>query len=125
MRIEFNPDIPIYVQLIQLIRQSILAGQWPLGEKVPSVRDLAIEYGVNPNTVQKALAELERDGLLFAERTAGRYVTSSAERINRLREDMAGQQIREFSQKMAAMGFSQEQLLNLLLEKWGKENGHH
>jgi GntR family transcriptional regulator len=125
LRIEFDPNTPIYLQLMQLIRQAAAAGQLLPGGKVPSVRELAVEYAVNPNTVQKALAELEREGLLVTERTAGRRITDDVEKINQLRAELAQQQIDHFAGQMLALGFEREQLLELLTEKWGIGNGHH
>lgn len=124
MRIEFDQNTPIYLQLMQHIRQSAVSGQWPPGSKIPSVRDLAVEYGVNPNTVQKALVELERDGLLYSERTAGRYVTSDLSLINALRDEMAGRLIEQFTGQMQALGYEKAYLLKLLMEKWRDEDGH-
>ena len=75
MKWQFSNDAPIYTQLIEQIQVGIVAGAFPPGERLPSVRDLATEAGVTPNTMQRALAELERDGLVFSHRTAGRFVT--------------------------------------------------
>ena len=89
MEWQFRNDSPIYTQLTQRLTQAIVAGEFRPGERLPSVRELAVEAGVNPNTVQRALADLERDGLVFSQRTAGRFVTgdvsmtrSSVWRIN-------------------------------------------
>jgi GntR family transcriptional regulator len=124
MPIEFSADTPIYLQLIGLIRQSIASGERPPGSKMPSVRDLAIEFGVNPNTVQRALSELERDGLLFTERTAGRYITEDAARIAAVRAELAERQIETFLQQMKVLGFKREDLLRVLEKKWSEQNGH-
>jgi GntR family transcriptional regulator len=75
MNWQFNSEAPIYSQLIGQIRQGIVSGAFPPGERLASVRDLASEAGVNPNTMQRALTELERDGLVYSQRTAGRFVT--------------------------------------------------
>ena len=75
MKWQFSNDAPIYSQLIEQIKVGIVSGAFPPGERLPSVRDLATEAGVNPNTMQRALAELERDGLVYSQRTAGRFVT--------------------------------------------------
>ena len=72
MQWSFSNDLPIYSQLIGQIKVGIVSGVFPPGERLPSVRDLATEAGVNPNTMQRALAELERDGLVYSQRTAGR-----------------------------------------------------
>ena len=75
MNWQFSNDAPIYAQLIGQIRAGIVSGAFSPGERLPSVRDLAMEAGVNPNTMQRALTELERDGLVYSQRTSGRYVT--------------------------------------------------
>ena len=77
MEWQFRNDSPIYTQLTQRLTQAIVAGEFRPGERLPSVRELAVEAGVNPNTVQRALSELERDGLVFSQRTAGRVVTGN------------------------------------------------
>ena len=75
MKWQFSNDAPIYSQLIAQIKVGIVSGAFPPGERLPSVRDLATEAGVNPNTMQRALTELERDGLVYSQRTTGRFVT--------------------------------------------------
>ena len=82
MQWQFSNDAPIYTQLIQQVKVGIVTGAFPPGERLPSVRDLATEAGVNPNTMQRALAELERDGLVYSQRTAGRFVTEDNTMIN-------------------------------------------
>ena len=84
---EFREDAPIYTQLIAQIQQRIVGGLLGPGARLPSVRDLAAEAGVNPNTMQRALTELEREGIVHSQRTAGRFVTEDAERIRQLREE--------------------------------------
>ena len=89
----FRSDLPIYTQLVDRIKQDIVSGVLPPGEKLNSVRDLAAEAGVNPNTMQRALQELERDGLLYTQRTSGRYVTDDIATIQRCKEHLAKEQI--------------------------------
>ena len=85
---QFDSDRPIYAQLVEQIQRLILSGAYPPGSKLPSVRELAAQAAVNPNTMQKALAELETDGLLFTQRTAGRFVTEDGEAIQQLRRQL-------------------------------------
>ncbi len=92
---QFRNDIPIYTQLIAQIQQRIVSGALLPGERLPSVRDLAAEAGVNPNTMQRAMMEMEREELVYSQRTAGRFVTEDGERIRRLRESLARNQVRE------------------------------
>ena len=124
MGVEFDPNTPIYLQLIQRIRQAVVSGEMLPGSKVPSVRDLAVAYGVNPNTVQRALTELERDGLLYAERTAGRFITNDSARIEAIRIELSEQQIERFIGQMQALGYQKTQLMQILTEKWSDLDGH-
>lgn len=111
---EFRPDLPIYAQLVTQLRQQIVTGHLAPGDRLPSVRDLAAEAGVNPNTMQRALAELERQGLVYSQRTAGRFVTEDAAAIRASREAMARDRIRDFLEAMAQMGFSREETVTLI-----------
>ena len=85
----YDNNQPIYLQIMDRVRRKIVSGEWRAGDRVPPVRDLALEFGVNPNTMQRSLAELERDGLLFSERTSGRYVTRDESRVAAVRDAMA------------------------------------
>jgi GntR family transcriptional regulator len=121
---EFSSSTPIYLQIMDLIRLAVITGAWHPGDKIASVRDLALEYGVNPNTVQRALSELEREGLLYAERTSGRFVTTDADLISRLRDTEADRQIDRFRQQMASLGFPTQDALRLLQQKWSDPDDH-
>jgi len=112
--VKYDSGVPIYLQIIHLIRQKIVSGEWAPGSRVPGVRDLAIEFGVNPNTMQKALSELEREGLLYSERTAGRFITENTGIIDAARERLAGQVLAEFIKQMAQMGFTRERTIKLV-----------
>ena len=96
----------IYGQLIRTIRQRILTGYYPPGSKIDSVRELAEEAGVNPNTMQRALSELEREGIVRSERTSGRFVTDDEERINAMRQEVGFEFVSEYVSAMQAFGFS-------------------
>ena len=106
---------PIYAQIIEKVSFYIVSGQYQPGDKLPSVRDLATQAGVNPNTMQKALSELERENLVHSARTSGRFM------IEKMREELASTQIKEFLNKMSQMGFDYNKTI-ALLEKLGKEN---
>ena len=114
MEWKFQNDAPIYTQLVEQIRLRIAAGAYAPGERLPSVRDLALSAGVNPNTMQRALAELERIGLVFSQRTAGRFVTEDTDMIQRVREDLAEACIRRFMSEMDLLGYSPEEAAALL-----------
>ncbi len=103
---DFQNDRPIYLQLMEKIMLQIVSGRYSAGDKLASVRDMAAEAGVNPNTMQKALAELERNGLVFAQRTSGRYITDNMEKINSLRVQLAKEQVSKFLKQMESLGYT-------------------
>lgn len=111
---------PIYTQIIEKIQLDILSGKYQSGARLPSVRDLAADAGVNPNTMQKALAELERSNLVHSARTSGRFITEDTVMIDKMRENLAKTQIQEFFEKMKQMGFDQEKTI-LFMQKIVKE----
>lgn len=110
----FTADRPIYLQLKEQIKLLIISGVYPLGSKLPAVRDMAAEAAVNPNTLQKALSELEREGLVFTMRTNGRYVTEDGEMISKVKTELAQAQIVQFIKKMEDMGFEKRETLELI-----------
>ena len=112
---------PIYLQIAERVSLDIVAGKYLPGDKLPSVRDLAAEAGVNPNTMQKALSELERNGLVHSLRTSGRFITEDKDMIEQMREELATTQIQEFLDKMRQMGFDQKKVIQLI-EKMLKED---
>ena len=124
MNWQFSNDAPIYAQLIGQIRAGIVSGAFSPGERLPSVRDLAMEAGVNPNTMQRALTELERDGLVYSQRTSGRYVTEDTVLIERLRAATAEKIAAEFLEKMQGIGYSPAQVAELLTQ-YTKEDANH
>mgnify|MGYP001222689650 FL=1 len=112
---------PIYAQIIEKVSLDIVSGKYQPGDKLPSVRDLATQAGVNPNTMQKALSELERENLVHSAGTSGRFITEDKAMIEKMREELASTQIKKFLNKMSQMGFDYEKTITLL-EKLGKEN---
>ncbi len=112
---------PIYAQIIEKVQLDIIAGIYRPGDKLPSVRDLAAVAGVNPNTMQKALSELERNGLVHSLRTSGRFITEDKDMIERMREDLASAHIQEFLEKMGQMGFDSKKIIELI-QKMVKED---
>jgi DNA-binding transcriptional regulator YhcF (GntR family) len=107
---QIDSDRPVYIQLIEEIKMRIISGYYKLGERLPSVRELAEEARVNPNTMQKALSELESCGLLNSQRTSGRYITDNKFLIEELKQIIANQYISEFFEKMEKLGFSKEEI---------------
>lgn len=114
---KLKENMPIYVQIMNRVREAIAAGELKPGDKIASVRDLAADFEVNPNTMQRALTELEREGLLLSERTQGRYVTSDAKAIGELRKDIARQAADSFRREMAALGFNEEEMMDFFRER--------
>ncbi|MCI8813903.1 MAG: GntR family transcriptional regulator [Lachnospiraceae bacterium] len=111
---------PIYAQIAEQVRLDIISGLYQPGTKLSSVRELAAQAKVNPNTMQKALAELERSGLVHSMRTSGRFITEDTDMIKQMKEDLATDQIKEFLEKMSSMGFQPQDTLELI-EKILKE----
>ena len=107
-------DRPIYAQLVDQIQRMIVTGIFPAGPRLPSVRALAAEAAVNPNTMQRALVKLEEDGLLYTQRTSGRYVTEETERIMEVKRALAEELIRQFVENMNRLGYTREQSVELL-----------
>jgi DNA-binding transcriptional regulator YhcF (GntR family) len=112
----FRSDLPIYSQLVDLFRQRIASGALPPGERLASVRDLATEAGVNPNTMQRALQELERQGLVFSQRTNGRFVTEDVQIIDASKKALARSQIESFLGAMEKLGYDRNGIIALLKE---------
>ena len=120
----FTPDKPIYLQIQEQLKLEIVSGGRMPGGKLPTVRDLAIDAAVNPNTVQRALAELERDGLVHTQRTSGRFVTQDEGLIMKLKNELAMELISAFLEKMSAIGYSAAESAALVSAK-GEEAGEN
>lgn len=118
---ELNGDRPIYLQLIDKIERGVAAGRYKAGERLPGVRELAGEASVNPNTMQKALGELERMGLVYTQRTAGRFITEDGSVIENLKSELAKRRIEEFFSGMEQIGFTRQETIKLLESE--KEEG--
>lgn len=104
---------PIYLQLVERIQLDIVSGVYHAGDKLPSVRELAADAAVNPNTMQKAFTELERSGLVYTQRTNGRYITEDQERISRVREELARECTQSYLSNIRRLGYEREQALAL------------
>jgi DNA-binding transcriptional regulator YhcF (GntR family) len=114
---KFAGSKPVYQQIMEHFRAAVLAGEYPPGGRVPSVRELASEARVNPNTVQRALTELEREGLLTGSGTAGRCVTENEETLEALRQQAVERVVRTYAQRMRELGLDMQQAARLLLEQ--------
>ena len=113
---KFNPNLPIYLQVMDEIKKEIVTQVYLPQQKIPSVRELALKYNVNPNTIQKALSELEREELLRSERTIGRFVTDNLEIIEQLRISLSTDAVKEYVTKMEILGFSREEMAKVVEE---------
>lgn len=111
---EFQDHLPIYAKLMDTLKRRIVTGRYLPGEKLPSVRELAAEAGINPNTVQRAFSELEREGLIYTQRATGKYVTENEADIKSAREDLARTQVADFLRAMQSLGFSVGDVIVLL-----------
>lgn len=111
---EFENGRPIYAQLLELIEQKIVSGEYPPGSRVPSVRELAAEAAVNPNTMQRAMAELENKGLIITNRTAGRTVTEDTQVLSEIKNSKASILTKEYVTKMTELGFGQSEIIELI-----------
>lgn len=109
-----DSDRPIYTQIVEKIQMQIVSGFYHPGDKLPSVRELAAEASVNPNTMQKAFAELERNGLIITQRTSGRTVTEDIEMIKGIQLELAKESIREFFKKMEELGYDKAEIIALI-----------
>ena len=111
---QFDSGRPIYTQLLEQIRLLIISGRYPAGSKLPSVRDLAAESSVNPNTMQRALAELERSGLIYSQRTSGRFVTEDEELVKKMKESIGQEKILTFFHEMEQLWYGAEEIIELI-----------
>ncbi len=118
---KLDSGLPIWPQLTQQLKRRIVTGIYPPGSRLPSVRELAAEAGVNPNTMQRALVQLEQEGLARADRTAGRQVTQNGEVLKAVRLREAESVIRDYFEAMSALGWSRERAVELLLERIKEE----
>lgn len=110
---QLENDRPIYLQLMERIQMDIISGRYAPGDRLPSVRELALEAAVNPNTMQKALAELERSGLVYSQRTAGRFITEDEGLMKELKKKQAVQYLEEFVANMRRLGLHEEEIRTL------------
>lgn len=113
---ELKSDRSIYLQLMEYIQRRIISGDYAPGDKLPSVRDLAVQAEVNPNTMQKALVELERGGLIYTNRTSGRYITEDVGLIKETKHKLAKKHVEEFIEMMEQLGFEKREIISLCVD---------
>lgn len=121
MQWRFNANAPIYAQLVEQIQLGIVSGAFSPGERLPSVRDLAVEAGVNPNTMQRAMTELEREGLVFSQRTSGRFVTEDKNMIETAKKQLAQTHIQYFLADMGRLGYNKSEIVSMLMAEEREE----
>ena len=110
---------PIYLQLMERIQHDIISGVYQPGDKLPSVRDLALDAAVNPNTMQKALSELERGGLVYSHRTSGRFITDDSTLLKKIKTDLAQEYISTFLSQMRRLGLNDSETLEMIKQTLG------
>lgn len=113
---QFSADRSVYLQIAEIITRQVLVGNFKPGEQIPTVRQLALEAAVNPNTVQHAFADLENDGLIISKGTAGRFVTEDEDVINHSRQKLAEETVRNFISNMESLSLTKEQIVALIKE---------
>ncbi|MCC0633518.1 MULTISPECIES: GntR family transcriptional regulator [unclassified Clostridioides] len=116
MEWELDNNKPIYIQLVEHLKLKIVSGEIKIGSKLETVRALAEDAEVNPNTMQKALTELERQGLVYSQRTKGRFVTDDKEKIKAMKEEIANVEINTLKETLVKLGYDKDEMLKLITE---------
>ena len=116
MKWQIDNNRPVYIQLVEQLRMKIISGEIELDSKLDSVRSLAADAMVNPNTMQKALAELEREGFVYSKRTSGRFVTDNKELIEKERKNLVKDNVKKTLDTLINLGYTNEEILNLVGE---------
>lgn len=111
---EYNNNLPIYLQVINQIKKDMIQGRLPMGEKLPSTRELAVQYQINPNTAVRVYKEMEQLGMCFTKRGLGTFVTEDVEVITKMKEEMAEELLESFVKEMIDLGFSKEELITII-----------
>ncbi|MDR0880443.1 MAG: GntR family transcriptional regulator [Clostridioides sp.] len=122
MKLEFDNNRPIYIQLVEYIKIKIISGDIEPGSRLDSVRNMAEEVEVNPNTMQRALAELEREGLVFSQRTRGRFVTEDEMKIREMRKEFARIEIAKLQEILTSLGYKNEEIKDIIIENLKEGN---
>lgn len=120
MNFNFDNERPIYIQLVEKLKIAIISGYYPLGSRLPSVRELALIAKVNPNTLQKAMIELENDKLIYTERTNGKFVTEDKKLIDNLKKELAKEIVNKYLNDMLNIGITYKDSIKYLQELGGK-----
>ena len=118
---EYNNNLPIYLQVINQIKKDMIQGRLPMGEKLPSTRELAVQYQINPNTAARVYQEMEQAGMCCTKRGLGTFVTEDVEVIKTMKEEMAKELLDGFVKEMTELGFSKEELIKIIEARMEKE----
>lgn len=126
MTLVFDNNMPIYIQIMNYVKKQIITGKLSPGDKIESVRDLALELQINPNTIQRTFQELEREGIVETRRGLGRFVTSKESTIMQIKKEMAGELLERFVQGMKELGFGKDDIIAIVKDavKDGNEGNH-
>ena len=116
MELNFDNNIPIYIQLVEYLKKEIILEKFKIGERLPSVRELALRLKVNPNTMQKALIELENQKLIYTERTNGKYVTEDKKIIEKIKNDYAKELTNKYFSNMKSIGYNEKEIIDYIKE---------
>lgn len=122
MKVEFDNNTPIYLQIMNIVKKQIIRGEIKEGDKIPSVREFAEMLQINPNTVQRTFQELEREGIVITKRGMGRYVTEDSDKVMEVKQEMSKEIITNFLNGMKSLGFEKEEILKIILKEIKKEN---
>lgn len=114
---EYNAALPIYLQVVTMIKRDIVTGELLLGAKMPSVRDMALQYTINPNTVSRVYKELENEGICFTKRGMGTFVTEESAKVEQLKQEMAKELLEQFLTGMKKLGISEEEAIKMIKER--------
>lgn len=122
MKWQIDNNRPVYIQLVEQLRMKIISGEIELDSKLDSVRSLAADAMVNPNTMQKALAELEREGFVYSKRTSGRFVTDNTELIENERKNLVKDNVKKTLDTLINLGYTNKEILSLVEEILREDN---
>jgi len=111
---DYSANTPIYLQIINDIKLKIVSGEWKTGQRIMPVRELAMRFTVNPNTMQRALSELEREGLIYTERTTGKFVTTDEDLVSKVRDMLAAEYLEDFFSNMLKLGYTTEHIKRII-----------
>jgi len=114
MASDYSANSPIYLQIINDIKLKIVSGEWKTGQRIMPVRELAMHFTVNPNTMQRALSELEREGLIYTERTTGKFVTTDEDLVSKVRDMLATKYLQDFFSNMLKLGYNTEHIKKII-----------